>query len=132
MRIPSRLLLPLPLSVVATTTASSVDVTNSEQCAQAVRTAVQLGHINVLVNNAGISQPHSLEEFSNEDYDKIMDIHVHAGFRLCKLVLPHLRASCCGAIVNLSSINAVRGGGILRVLEDVRRVHDWQLSGPIG
>ena len=89
------------------------DVTNFEQCENAVLTVVEtLGKINIMVNNAGISQPHRLEDITEEDYDKIMDIHVRACFWFSKLVVPHMKSNKGGAIVNLSSISAIRGGGI--------------------
>lgn len=89
------------------------DVTDDDAIVAAVNdAATTLGGINILVNNAGFSQPLKLEDIGNDDYDAIMDVHLRACLRLCQRVVPRMRQNGGGAIVNLSSISAVRGGGI--------------------
>lgn len=74
--------------------------------------AAALGGVNILVNNAGFSQPLKLEEITDADYDAIMDVHLRACLRLSQAAAAKMRRSGGGVIVNLSSISAVRGGGI--------------------
>lgn len=89
------------------------DVTDKAQSESAVaQAAQQLGGADILVNNAGFSQPVKTEQIGDDDYDAIMNVHLRACLRMSQQVLQHFRRAGGGAIVNLSSISAVRGGGI--------------------
>ena len=67
------------------------------------------GKLDVLVNNAGISQRVKMEELTVEQWDLIMEINVKSVFLGTKLALPHFRANGGGSIVNISSIAGLRG-----------------------
>lgn len=85
------------------------DVTASAQVAEAVAACVAAyGGIDILVNNVGGSFPGSAESISEEDWERQMDFNLRSAFLCCKHALPHLRARGKGAIVNLSSIAALR------------------------
>lgn len=65
----------------------------------------EFGTINVLVNNAGISGPHTeLEESTFSDYQKIIQVNLDSQYLGMKAVLPYLKKNDGGAIVNISSI----------------------------
>ncbi|KAF2149734.1 NAD(P)-binding protein [Myriangium duriaei CBS 260.36] len=66
-------------------------------------------HIDVLVNNAGISQNTVLEDVTFEEFDQQMNINVRAVVFMTQAVLPYLRPGGPNRVVNLSSILA-RGG----------------------
>lgn len=71
------------------------------------------GRIDALVNNAGTIAPFSLETFEGEDgLDLMWEVNLKAPARLTHLVLPHLRRSGSGRIVNMASLSGkrVRGG----------------------
>ncbi len=74
-------------------------------------TVERFGRLDVVVNNAGILDESSLEELSMEAIDRLVDVNVKAPLRMTQLVLPHLRASGAGRIVNLSSLSGVRVKG---------------------
>ncbi|PHK96470.1 3-oxoacyl-ACP reductase [Pseudoroseomonas rhizosphaerae] len=85
------------------------DVTAAAQVAEAVAACVSAyGGIDILVNNVGGSFPGGAESLSEEDWERQIDFNLRSAFLCCKHAMPHLRARGRGAIVNLSSIAALR------------------------
>jgi NAD(P)-dependent dehydrogenase (short-subunit alcohol dehydrogenase family) len=74
------------------------------------RVAAELGRLDVLVNNAGISHPEPTVELTEERWQRMIDIHLGGTFRCSKAAHP-LLARQGGAIVNVSSIAAILGAG---------------------
>lgn len=75
-------------------------------------TQAHFGTINVLVNNAGITQSKSILETSLDDYRRILEINQVSVFLGMKAVIPSMQASKQGSIINISSINGLVGGAI--------------------
>ncbi len=67
------------------------------------------GHIDVLINNAGISANKKIEDTSLEDFQKIMDINVTGMFNMCKEVVPIMKEQNGGVILNTSSMVSIYG-----------------------
>jgi NAD(P)-dependent dehydrogenase (short-subunit alcohol dehydrogenase family) len=81
-----------------------LDVTREESRVQAVATiAAASGHVGLLINNAGYSQPGTVEELPLKAYRAQFETNVFGLIRLCQLVLPGMRAAGSGTIVNLGS-----------------------------
>lgn len=91
----------------------SGNVTDKADC-DAVAKAVldALGRIDVLVNNAGITQPLKLMDITPENYEAVTDVSLRGTLYMSQAVIPAMRAQKSGSIVNLSSVSAQRGGGI--------------------
>ena len=69
------------------------------------------GRVDVLVNNAGASQPKTLIEISEEEYDQTIAVNLKGGFNWCKAVAPAMLERKSGRIVNISSVSAHNGAG---------------------
>ena len=70
----------------------------------------EIGAVTILVNNAGIAHPQPVEEITEEDWDKIMDVNLKSVFLVTQAVLPSMRTSRWGRIINMSSAAAQLGG----------------------
>lgn len=89
------------------------DVTSRDACLSVVEEiAKEFGHIDVLINNAGITQPVKTMEIDPESWDRIMDVNLHGVLYMSQAVIPKMRARKQGSIACMSSVSAQRGGGI--------------------
>ena len=89
------------------------DVTDKAACEGAVAQLVsKWGRVDVLVNNAGITQPLKIMTIEPENYDAVLDVNLRGTLYMSQAVIPHMRRHKQGSIVNLSSVSAQRGGGI--------------------
>ena len=90
------------------------DVTHKSDCHAAVAAIGKaLGRIDVLVNNAGITQAAQTLDITDDDYDRILDVSLRGTLHMSQAVLPWMRQQHSGAIICISSVSAQRGGGIL-------------------
>jgi NAD(P)-dependent dehydrogenase (short-subunit alcohol dehydrogenase family) len=90
------------------------NVTDKASCEAAVaQIKARYGRVDVLVNNAGITQPVKFLDITGADYDRIMDVSLRGTLYASQAVLPLMVSQNSGAIVCISSVSAQRGGGIL-------------------
>jgi len=98
---------PQHLGVVA-------DVTDKASCeAAAAEVLAKLGRIDILFNNAGITQPRKTLDITGADYDAVLDVSLRGMLYMSQAVIPAMREQKSGSIINTSSVSAQRGGGIL-------------------
>ncbi|MFC5610369.1 SDR family NAD(P)-dependent oxidoreductase, partial [Variovorax soli] len=89
------------------------DVTEKAACEAAAAEVLKvLGRIDILINNAGITQPVKTLEITGTDYDRILDVNLRGTLYMSQAVLPAMRQHQSGSIVCISSVSAQRGGGI--------------------
>ena len=87
----------------------AVDLTHDDGPRRIVDLAVsRWGHIDFLINNAGVGSPKPLHETDDQTLDYFLDLMLRAPFRLARDVLPHMKPG--SAIVNVTSTFAVVGG----------------------
>ena len=82
------------------------DITDEDSIEQAVKTVGKLyGRVDVLVNVAGILCRKSVFETEKSDFEKSMAVNVIGAFLLTKAMIPLLKESDSGSIINISSLN---------------------------
>ncbi len=77
---------------------------------QAASVLERYGRIDVMVNNAGVSQAKGLLDISEDEWDRILTVNLKGVFNWCKAVAPAMLGQGGGRIINMSSISAVTGG----------------------
>lgn len=91
------------------------DVTKSDQVKAMVQFAIErFGHLDLLINNAGLGHFAPVDELTEEQWDEMMNVNLKGAFLTCKYAIPHLK-NTEGHIVNISSVAGTeafaRGGG---------------------
>ncbi len=86
------------------------DVSHFEECQRAIEQITEeIGPIEVLVNNAGITRDATLQRMSRDMWDAVIDTNLGSCFNLCTLTFPGMRERRFGRIVNVGSINGQAG-----------------------
>lgn len=90
--------------------AYKADVSSVSEISAAVRQIISdFGKINVLINNAGISQIKLLCDVTELDWYNMVDVHLTGAFNMTKAVLPDMIKYKRGSIINISSVWGVYG-----------------------
>jgi len=90
------------------------NVTNKSECEAASEAVLRdFGSIDVLINNAGITQPVKTLEIDPSSWDRILDVNLRGVLYMSQAVIPQMRKQGKGSIACMSSVSAQRGGGIL-------------------
>ena len=93
-----------------TACALALDVTDPAAVIAAVAEAESvLGPIDQLVNTAGIFRWAEMEDISDEEFEQMFRVHVFGLHSMCRTVVPGMVARGAGAVVNVTSIHAIRG-----------------------
>lgn len=91
---------PVPMGV-------AIDLRSARSVEQAVAAVIaRFGRIDVLVNNAGIFPLRRFEDFDDAAVADVFDVNLYGTMRMCRAVLPHMRKTGRGAIVNIASGSA--------------------------
>ena len=86
------------------------DVTDFDSCAQAVaRAEFELGPVDILVNCAGITRDASLRRLDKGEWDAVLATNLDSVFNVTKHVIDGMTQRGFGRIVNISSLNGVKG-----------------------
>jgi uncharacterized protein len=86
------------------------DVSRREEVVEAVdRVLSELGHIDILVNSAGILQPGPVENIEPRDLQRMLDVNLFGTLHVIQAVLPSMRQAGAGCIVNIGSLAGRRG-----------------------
>ena len=86
------------------------DVADHDACAAGVaQAAEQLGTVEVLVNNAGISRDGFLHKMPEENWDRVIDVDLNSCYHMSHAVLNGRRGAGFGRIISISSINGQCG-----------------------
>jgi NAD(P)-dependent dehydrogenase (short-subunit alcohol dehydrogenase family) len=93
--------------------AVEADVTQAAGCAAVVQTALDgFGRLDLLDNNVGIGSRGTVVDETEESWRRVMQVNVDSMFLMSKHAIPAMRRVGGGAIVNVSSISALRPRGL--------------------
>ncbi len=81
----------------------------AEVTAMVTEAIAAAGHIDAVVNNAGILIANSVEDLEEEQWDAVLDVNAKGTFLVTQALLPHMRARRYGRIVNIASIGGKHG-----------------------
>jgi len=89
------------------------DVADLASCSKGVSAVIEaFDRIDILINNAGITQPVKFLEITPADWERIQGVNLKGVLFLSQAVIPHMRKRRSGSIACMSSVSAQRGGGI--------------------
>jgi 3-oxoacyl-[acyl-carrier protein] reductase len=90
-----------------------LNVTSKESVDAMVQKVLgEYGRIDILINNAGISQKVTVQDMTLEDMTKVFNVNMFGLFLCTQAVLETMKKQKFGRIVSLSSVSAKRGGGV--------------------
>lgn len=90
--------------------AYELDVSNGNACELVVRQVLdELGSIDVLVNNAGITRDRSMRKMSQDDWHSVMGANLDSVFNMTRPALDAMVERRWGRIINISSVNGQQG-----------------------
>lgn len=84
-----------------------VDIADAEAVGEAVKNLPAAASL--LVNNAGITRDRSLMKMNSEDWAAVLNVNLTGAFNMIRAVAPSMVANGFGRIVNMTSINGMRG-----------------------
>ncbi len=85
-----------------------VDVSDSEQVNAAIAEFAEDG-LDALVNNAGIVRDNVSWKMTDKEWQQVIDVNLTGVFNCCRASIPFMRSANKGSIVNIASINGLRG-----------------------
>lgn len=89
------------------------NVTDKTACLEAAKGVLaDFGRIDVLVNNAGITQPIRTLDITAENYEAVTDVSLRGTLYMSQACIPAMKENGGGSIVCMSSVSAQRGGGV--------------------
>jgi 3-oxoacyl-[acyl-carrier protein] reductase len=87
-----------------------MDVTDSDGFTQLIDEIAEThGHVDVLVNNAGITRDGLLMRMSDDDWDLVIKVNLKSAFIGTRAVCKHMVRQRCGSIINMSSYSGLEG-----------------------
>jgi 2-keto-3-deoxy-L-fuconate dehydrogenase len=94
----------------APTTALALDVTDERQCARAAqRVMTDAGHLDILVNCAGVGHVGTIVQTDGADLDRVYAVNVRGVFNVSKVFVPLMLQRRSGSIINIASVGGVVG-----------------------
>ena len=85
------------------------DVTDQSSVDLATQTIIErFGHIDILINNAGVDHSGEFLETTDDDWQRVIDVNLTGSMRMCRALLPNLSRNG-GVIVNVASVMGIAG-----------------------
>jgi NAD(P)-dependent dehydrogenase (short-subunit alcohol dehydrogenase family) len=81
------------------------DVSNEDQVAKLQQDVLaRFGHVDILINNAGINVRKQVQEFTLEEWNRVIGTNLTSAFLLCRAFVPQMKGRGYGRIINMTSI----------------------------
>ena len=84
------------------------DVSKAEEVSQIINKLAPLSP-DIVINNAGVAHYGLLQDMTDKEYDRVMDVNIKGTFNVCRAVLPHMINKRSGRIINISSVWGRKG-----------------------
>jgi NAD(P)-dependent dehydrogenase (short-subunit alcohol dehydrogenase family) len=83
------------------------DMGRREEAGKLARSAIErMGHVDILINNAGTNRPQPADQTRDEDWDEVLEINLSSVMALTRELIPSMKARRWGRIIHISSIMA--------------------------
>jgi NAD(P)-dependent dehydrogenase (short-subunit alcohol dehydrogenase family) len=83
------------------------DMSRRQDVAALAQAAIErLGHIDILINNAGTNQPQLSDQIRDQDWDRVVEINLSSVMMLTRALIPQMKARGWGRIIHISSVMA--------------------------
>lgn len=87
-----------------------MDVTDFTDCKKVISNILdETGRIDILINNAGITRDAVFHKMTEEEWEQVLRVNLDGMFNVTRQVVEHMRDEKRGRIVNVSSVNALKG-----------------------
>jgi NAD(P)-dependent dehydrogenase (short-subunit alcohol dehydrogenase family) len=81
------------------------DMSRRRDVAALAKAAIErLGHVDILINNAGTNQPQPSDQIRDDDWDRVLEINLSSVMMLTRALIPQMKARRWGRIIHISSI----------------------------
>jgi 2-deoxy-D-gluconate 3-dehydrogenase len=88
----------------------SANLGSLEPIPRVIKEALSLGRLDILVNNAGLIRRADAVDFSEKDWDDVMNVNIKSAFFMCQAAGRHFIAEGAGKIINIASMLSFQGG----------------------
>lgn len=89
----------------------AADLSVDDACEKLVGDTIEkTGHLDILINNAGITKDTLLMRMSDEQFDEVINTNLRATFKMCRAAIMHMMKQKYGRIINMASIVGAVGG----------------------
>ncbi|MDD5711383.1 MAG: SDR family NAD(P)-dependent oxidoreductase [Smithellaceae bacterium] len=101
--------------------AITADMSRTEDVeAMVVKTVAVFGRLDILVNNAGVSSAGFIEQVTDDELIRVYGVNLFGVLRATRAAAPYLRKSGRGRVINISSVEGIRGSGLLPVYSSTK------------
>jgi 3-oxoacyl-[acyl-carrier protein] reductase len=92
------------------TSGCRVEVADAKSTQEFIDCAIaNFGHVEILVNNAGITRDNLIMRINEQDWDDVLDVNLKGAFNCCKAVIRPMMKQRYGRIINISSVAGLAG-----------------------
>ncbi len=97
------------------------DITHQEDIDRMIQETLQaFGSIDILVNNAGVATAGFIDTVHDSEIERVFAVNLVGAIKVTRAAVPHIKKSNRGRIINISSVEGIRGSGLLPVYSSTK------------